>query len=211
MILVLFYFYLLFYLFLFINLDFSVLKNQKTFNNLIETIPEMRIAWQKKLEELALQQTEREIDILTNSPKERYLKTWSREIWPILIKTIPIVVLVVALIFYSPFWIPLLAIFVSPFIVLIFYPAISGEMYFFKGLSRGLSYGGKDWGNTFLAFLMMLALCYFFTWAYHNPIAQDFDFKSAVLDLIVEWHTITVFDNYFNFFNEFFTFCNTSD
>lgn len=43
--------------------------------------------WNKNMEELALQQIEREIDILTNSPKERYLRVLKRS--PQLFQEIP--------------------------------------------------------------------------------------------------------------------------
>ncbi len=64
----------------------KVLK-KKTFDKLMNTIPEMRNEWHRRLEELALQQTEREIDILTNSPRERYLRVLKRS--PQLFQEIP--------------------------------------------------------------------------------------------------------------------------
>ncbi len=45
------------------------------------------LLWTKILEELVLQQLEREIDILTNSPKERYQRVLKRS--PILFQEIP--------------------------------------------------------------------------------------------------------------------------
>lgn len=46
-----------------------------------------RILWTKILENLIVQQMEREIDILTNSPKERYLRVLKRS--PLLFQEIP--------------------------------------------------------------------------------------------------------------------------
>lgn len=61
--------------------------DKNTFNLLMSSFPEMRNEWQKRLEELAIQQTEREIDILTNSPSERYLRVLRRS--PQLFQEIP--------------------------------------------------------------------------------------------------------------------------
>lgn len=46
-----------------------------------------KVHWMKILENLLLQQIEREIDILTNSPKERYLRVLKRS--PLLFQEIP--------------------------------------------------------------------------------------------------------------------------
>lgn len=129
-------------------------------------------------------------------PYSNYLRIWFREIWPYFIKALPLVTILYTLIFYVPIIIPILAIFFTPFITLIFYPSIAGEISFFKGVSKGLSYGGKDWGLSFITFLLMTLLAYFFTWAYHNPLLPELDLKSFVVDKIVEWHTITVFDHF---------------
>lgn len=132
-----------------------------------------------------------------NSPSNKgYLKKWIKEIWPYLLKTIPIVALIYGVVLFLPTWALLLLIFVAPFIVLVFYPAISKEFSFGKGISKGMSYGGKEWGMTFIAFLMMTLLAYIFSWSYHNPIFEGLDLKSAMIDEIVDWHTMTVFDNY---------------
>ncbi len=125
-----------------------------------------------------------------------YLRRWVKEIWPYLLKTIPLVMLVFAFLMYMPTWVLLLSVFIAPFVVLIFYPAISGEFKFGKGISKGLSYGGKEWGMTFISFLMMALLAYIFSWSYHNPWINELDIKTAMIDVIVDWHTITVFDNY---------------
>ena len=43
---------------------------------------------------------------------------------------------------------------------------------------------------------MIGGLAYVFTWIYHNPFLEEFDIKSFVLDEIIRWHTVTVFDNF---------------
>ena len=43
---------------------------------------------------------------------------------------------------------------------------------------------------------MMALLAYIFSWSYHNPWINELDIKTAMIDVIVDWHTITVFDNY---------------
>ena len=125
-----------------------------------------------------------------------YLIKWMKEIWPYVLKTIPIVSVIFGIIMFFPGWALLLSIFVTPFIVLVFYPAISPDFSFSKGISKGMSYGGKEWGTTFITFLLMTLLAYIFSWSYHNPIFEGLDLKSAMIDEIVDWHTITVFDNY---------------
>lgn len=61
--------------------------DKNTFKQLIEKHAFIKEIWSKNLEELALQQIEREIDILTNSPKERYLRVLKRS--PQLFQEIP--------------------------------------------------------------------------------------------------------------------------
>ncbi|MEZ4800177.1 MAG: Crp/Fnr family transcriptional regulator [Flavobacteriales bacterium] len=51
-------------------------------------LPENKIVWTNILEKLVLQQMEREIDILTNSPKERYERVLKRS--PQLFQEIPL-------------------------------------------------------------------------------------------------------------------------
>lgn len=63
------------------------LLDKNTFNQLIEKHTSIREIWNKNLESLAVQQIEREIDILTNSPKERYLRVLKRS--PQLFQEIP--------------------------------------------------------------------------------------------------------------------------
>lgn len=60
---------------------------KETFDELVKSNPEIAILWQKSLEELAIQQIEREVDILTNSPRERYLRVLKRS--PQLFQEIP--------------------------------------------------------------------------------------------------------------------------
>lgn len=57
------------------------------FRDLLERSPDMRLQWQRILEDLVLQQIEREKDILTTSPKERYLRVLRRS--PRLFQEIP--------------------------------------------------------------------------------------------------------------------------
>ncbi len=125
-----------------------------------------------------------------------YLRVWIKEIWPYFIKAFMITLLLYSLFFYTPFYVTLLFILVMPFVMNTFYPAISSEYSFFDGISKGLSYGSKAWGSSFLVFILTAALAYFFSWLYHNPIFQDFDIKSMMLDEIIDWHTLTVFDNF---------------
>jgi len=98
--------------------------------------------------------------------------------------------------FFAPTFISWIIIFLSPFIAMMFYPVISGEKTILQGFGKGFSYGRKDWGLTLVTVLMIGGLAYVFTWIYHNPFLSDFDIKSFVLDEIVRWHTVTVFDNF---------------
>jgi CRP-like cAMP-binding protein len=60
---------------------------RNTFNQLLKNHSFINDIWIKNLETLALQQIEREVDILTNSPKERYLRILKRS--PQLFQEIP--------------------------------------------------------------------------------------------------------------------------
>lgn len=66
----------------------SVLKviTKKQIDDFLEAAPKQNF-WTKLLENLVLQQMEREIDILTNSPKKRYERVLKRS--PILFQEIP--------------------------------------------------------------------------------------------------------------------------
>lgn len=125
-----------------------------------------------------------------------YMKLWLMTIWPMLFKTVLIISFFYLLIFFSPAFVTLLLIFLSPFIAMIFYPVISGEETFLAGIKKGFKYGLKDWGLTLVSILMIGGLAYVFTWIYHNPFLVDFDIKTFVLDEIIRWHTVTVFDNF---------------
>ena len=61
--------------------------SKDTFDQLLKVHSFINDIWIKNLELLALQQIEREIDILTNSPKERYLRVLKRS--PNLFQEIP--------------------------------------------------------------------------------------------------------------------------
>lgn len=130
------------------------------------------------------------------NPPKKYLKIWVREIWPLLLKSIIVIAPVIGLFCYLPGWIVLIFFFIAPFVFMTFFPAISGEYKFFAGIGKGIKYAAKDWGLIFISILMMFALTYIFTWIYHNPFLQGLDIKTAVVDEIVKWHTITVFDNF---------------
>jgi uncharacterized membrane protein SpoIIM required for sporulation len=125
-----------------------------------------------------------------------YFKVWAKTIWPMLLKSFILISILYLFMFFAPAFLSWLLIFVSPFIAMIFYPVISGEKTFFKGIGKGFKYGRKDWGQTLVSVIMIGGLAYVFTWIYHNPFLPDFDLKSFVLDEIVRWHTVTVFDNF---------------
>ncbi len=125
-----------------------------------------------------------------------FLQIWIKEIWPYFIKAFIITLLLYSLFFFTPFYVSLLFILLMPFVLNVFYPVISSENSFADGINKGLSYGSKSWGNSLLVFILMLAMVYFFSWLYHNPIFEDFDIKSLMLDEIIDWHTLTVFDNF---------------
>ncbi|MEN8929136.1 MAG: stage II sporulation protein M [Flavobacteriales bacterium] len=125
-----------------------------------------------------------------------YFKEWLKSIWPMLLNSFIITGFLYLFIFFTPAFISWLVIFLSPFIVLTFYPVISGEKTFLDGIKIGFAYGRKDWGLTLTSVLMIVGLAYLFTWIYHNPFIPDFDIKSFVLDEIVRWHTVTVFDSF---------------
>ena len=127
---------------------------------------------------------------------DSYMKVWIKTIWTMLFKTFILISIFYLFLVFAPAFVSWLMIFVSPFIVLIFYPAISGEKTFWKGIGKGMLYGRKDWGLTLITVLVMGGLAYIFTWIYHNPFLVEFDLKSFVLDELIKWHTITVFDNF---------------
>ncbi len=66
--------------------DIKVIS-KKTFKNLINSKPKLHNIWTKLLEQLVLQQLEREKDILTSSPIERYKRVFKRS--PQLFQEIP--------------------------------------------------------------------------------------------------------------------------
>ena len=113
-----------------------------------------------------------------------------------LIKSFVLVSILYLFIFFAPLFVSWLLIFVSPFVAMVFYPVISGEKTIMKGISTGFLYGRKDWGLTLITVITMGGLAYVFTWIYHNPFIQELDLKSFVLDEIIRWHTVTVFDNF---------------
>lgn len=132
-----------------------------------------------------------------NQPKE-YFKEWLKSIWPMLMKTLILVGVLYLFVCFAPVFFSWMLFFVSPFIVMVLYPVISGEESFIKGIGKGFLYGRKDWGLTLITVFMTVGLAYMFTWVYHNPIVflKGWDIKSFVLDEIIRWHTVTVFDNF---------------
>lgn len=144
---------------------------------------------------------------IENSSDKSYLSHWMREIWPFVFKSIPLVSVVMGVIYIVPVGFVWVLVFGSPFVVLLFYPSISGEMSFSKGVSLGFKYGSKDWGQTLGSFLLMMGLAYIFSWTYYNPFLPGMDIKTLVIDEIIDWHTITVFDEFLmikNFISAFF-------
>jgi len=126
-----------------------------------------------------------------------YFKIWRKEIWLVLLKTIPFVAGIYYVIINTEQWF-LLWILIIPFFVLLIFPATTEKKMFFSGIRKGITYGTKSWASTFGIILMMSVMAWVFSWAYHNPIPMlaGFDLKAFVLDSLVEWHTITVFDNF---------------
>ncbi len=131
---------------------------------------------------------------LENKSIVSYFGLWIREVWPFFLKSIPLVALLLVFIGQGPGWAIGLSIFVLPFILLVFYPATAGN--FGNGLSKGMSYGAKSWGITFVVFLMIGVLCFLFSWVYYNPLFEGLDFGTILLSPIIEWHTITALDNF---------------
>lgn len=135
--------------------------------------------------------------------KQSYLKSWFTQIWAYLIKTIPLVAgtLLAINFLLIPFFdlfdtfqlllliilVPLLAFVFVPFIVPLF--AGVNLISFGKGLNKGVKYGTKKWGQTFVIFLMIGGLCTLFYFFLLVPVW-------FFLDEIVNWHTVTVFENY---------------
>ncbi len=131
-----------------------------------------------------------------NPKNKSYWSLWLKEIWPYILKSIPLVAGLLGFLYFVPssfFWV---IIFCSPFLVLLFYPSISGEMSFLQGISTGLKYGRKDWGQTLGSFLLICGLTYIFSWVYYNPFLPGVDIKTLVIDKIIDWHTITVFEDF---------------
>ena len=127
--------------------------------------------------------------------RTNYLKTWRKEIWSYFFKTIPFVAILYFLLLMTEIWF-LLVILGIPFIILAIFPSSVEKGMFFKGIGKGINYGAKNWGSTIVIILMMSVLGWIFSWAYHNPILPGFDLKAFIFDKLVEWHTITVFDNF---------------
>ena len=136
-----------------------------------------------------------------------YLKSWIKEIWPFLLKSIPLVSILLGILYFVPIGFIWILVFASPFLVLLFYPSIAGEVSFKNGLSQGLKYGSKEWGQTLVSFLMITGLVYIFSWSYFNPFIPGLDLKTMVIDEIIDWHTLTVFEDFLsikNFISAFF-------
>lgn len=133
---------------------------------------------------------------LIGKSTENYFKLWAKQIWPTVLKAIPLVAILFLLFSFVHGGILFLLLFISPFFVLIFYPAITGK--FGKGLSKGIRYGSKSWGITFVTFLMIGILSYLFSFILYNPIPffKGMDINSFIFQEIVKWHTNSVFDNF---------------
>lgn len=126
--------------------------------------------------------------------KTGYIRVWFKEIWSITFKTIPFVAIVMGLIVGVPIELSWLTIFILPLFLLCFY---STPIYGFNhGFGKGIKYSSKSWGPVFISFLMMGALCYLFSFLYKNPIIEDLDFETFMIEPIIGWHTFTVFDNF---------------
>jgi uncharacterized membrane protein SpoIIM required for sporulation len=118
---------------------------------------------------------------------DSYFKIWIKHIWPMFFKTLPFMAGILLLIAFVHTGVLLLILFLSPFFVLSFYPAITGK--FLVGLSKGINYGGKSWGITFVTFLMIGAISFLFYFGALVPVR-------FFLDEIINWHTTTTFDNF---------------
>lgn len=126
------------------------------------------------------------LSLINNTPKN-YLKVWGKEIWPMFFKSLPFMGGILLLITFVHPGILFLLFFLIPFFALGFHPAITTN--FGKGLSKGISYGGKSWGITFVTFLMIGALSFLFYIGALVPLRFFFD-------EIINWHTTTTFDNF---------------
>jgi len=133
------------------------------------------------------------MQLIKEKKKGNYLRLWMKEIWPMLIKAFPLVLFFLGVLFLVPKGFYLLA---SPFFVLLIYPLVSGETSIQKSLSKGISYGSKDFWGTLVSFLLISVLAYVFSWLYYNPFLPGVDLKSLVIDEIIDWHTITVFEEF---------------
>jgi uncharacterized membrane protein SpoIIM required for sporulation len=136
------------------------------------------------------------MQLIKEKKKGNYLRLWVKEIWPMLIKAFPLVLFFLGVLFLVPKGFYLFLLLASPFFVLVVYPVVSGETSFQKSLSRGISYGSKDFWGTLVSFLLISVLAYVFSWMYYNSFLPGLDLKSLVIDEIIDWHTITVFEEF---------------
>jgi uncharacterized membrane protein SpoIIM required for sporulation len=127
------------------------------------------------------------LSLIGKTESKNYFKIWIKQIWPFFFKTLPIMAAILLLISFTNGGILALILFLTPFFVLGFYPAITGN--FGSGLSKGMGYGGKSWGITFVTFLMIGVLCFLFYLGALTPLRFFFD-------EIINWHTTTAFENF---------------
>ena len=141
------------------------------------------------------------LSLIGKDTSASYIARWMKEIWPFLLKSIPLVTLVLLIFYFVPGSFVWVLIFGSPFVVLLFYPSIAGDMSFATGVSLGFKYGSKDWGQTVVSFLLITGLAYIFSWTYYNPFVPGMDIKTLVIDEIIDWHTLTVFEDFLSIKN----------
>ncbi|GEM_PF-27285 len=115
-----------------------------------------------------------------------FLSLWTKYVWSIWLKTIPLVAVVLLTIAFAPWWIQFFMIFIIPFFILIF-PSVSTEK-FGTGISKGISMGSNSWGLLFVTFILQLILFWIF---YQGPVS----FLLPFVNEIVSWHTVNVVDN----------------
>lgn len=144
---------------------------------------------------------------INKAQNQSYLKSWITEIWPFLWRSVPLVLFFMGVMFIIPPGVYLFVLIASPFFVLLFYPVVSGESSFQSALVRGVRYGSNDFGGTLVTFALISVLTYVFSWSYYNPFVPGLDLKTLLIDELIDWHTLTVFDDFLtikNFISAFF-------
>ena len=109
-------------------------------------------------------------------------------------RVIPVTVIILALIKWSPGVLLFLCILIAPFLLLLSFPGSYEKKKLFTGIGRGFSIGGKSWGTglgIFVIFLFIMGIIFFFGMTY----------PEMLIKMFLDWFLIPSTDNYFLIMN----------